>query len=282
MIHVGFVYNFDDTNEQLIQQLNADKNITVHPILADKPTVKQITETIPAGSIIIWRILPENTHSQHSPVAELETQGYVVINSHNAATTADDKLTTHDILTQHKIPTIPTWECAAGATIPKNHIVKPRRGLKGKHVLYGENTIETINEPVKTKALAAEVNSWIMQPYIPSSEKWLRVLVINGETVAAYRRVPVTGRNIANVNQGATREQVEITPSIKKLAEKTAKTLNLTFTGLDITHHPHIIVEANSIPAVPEFAVKLTVQHLTKLIKTLHKQKVKNLEHQQG
>jgi glutathione synthase/RimK-type ligase-like ATP-grasp enzyme len=266
---VGYVYNFEDTNKQIVESLKNIDGFNVIPLHSETITVKQIIETIPEGSVIIWRVLPDHAQGKIRAIAELEEKGYTVINSAEATETANDKLLAYKKLLEHKTPTIPTWECAAGVQIPVNHIVKPRFGLKGENILYGENTVETILEAPTSKAVAPNVQNWIMQPYIPASEKWLRVLVVNGEPIVAYRRVPKKGSNIANVSQGATRQIVELTNSLKTIAVHATKNVGLHISGVDITHEPHLIVEVNSVPAIPEFAVEETVNQFEIMLNSL-------------
>lgn len=252
-IIIGYVTNLQyDGLEPLLAEMN--QKYDVRKFYNEAATFKDITETLPPESVIIWRMLNAQNSKTKQLAEKLAEEGYILINSHTATTNADDKLETFKILSNHKIPTIPTWECAAGVNIPENHIVKPRFGMKGENVLFGNITLEKIFEPTSVKALAEADCEWVMQPYIPESSRWLRVLVVNGEPIVAYRRIPPQGRNIANVSQGARREYVKLDSKVAKIATRAAETLNLTIAGIDITHAPHLVVEANSVPAIPEEA----------------------------
>ena len=257
-----------DSVKPLLSEIN--KKYNLQKFYEEEATFKNITSSLPPKSIILWRMLNTKDFKVKNLAEKLTEEGYILINSYDATKKADDKLETFKILSEHKIPTIPTWECAAGVNIPDNHIVKPRFGMKGENILFGQITREKIFEPASAKALAAENYDWIMQPYVPESHKWLRVLIVNGEPIVAYKRIPPQGRNIANVNQGAKLEYVKLDESITKIAIKTAKTLNLTIAGIDLTHAPHLVVEANSVPAVPEAAAerfsKETLKYLSQII----------------
>jgi len=258
---IGYVTNFHDNFKPLLKELKNHHH--VETFYNDEITVSNIEEKLPTHSTILWRALSPYGSKQDRIMEEL-SEKYTIINTHEAHMLAGDKLATEQTLNKYKIPAIPTWECAAGVNIPTNHIVKPRYGMKGENILYGENTIEPLNEPVTRKALSDGASKWIMQPYIAESSKWLRILVINGEPVISYRRVPPPGRNIANVNQGATKEYVTPPKDAIELAVTAARKTGLTIAGVDITHKPHMIVELNSVPAIPDKALDDVAKILTK------------------
>jgi gamma-F420-2:alpha-L-glutamate ligase len=254
MVTIGYISNFKDNLKGLLNEL--DKTYNVETFYKDEANFKNIVDKLPPESIILWRMLETKEIKTKSLAERLTAEGYILINLYSATKKANDKLETFNILSEAKIPTIPTWECAAGVSIPENHIVKPRFGMKGENILFGKITREKIFEPVSAKALAPENYDWIMQPYVPESNKWLRVLIVNGEAIVAYRRIPPQGRNVANVNQGAKKEYIKLEDSITKIAVKTATTLGLTVAGIDMTHEPYLVVEANSVPSVPDEAVE--------------------------
>jgi glutathione synthase/RimK-type ligase-like ATP-grasp enzyme len=268
MTAIGYVNNFHDNLNTLISGLK--KEYDVKTFYGEQASIKNITEQLAPGSIILWRMLEGKENKLKHLGEKLSEEGYLMINPYSSTRQSDDKLEAFKIFSQHKIPTIPTWECAAGVNIPDNHIVKPRFGLKGKNVLFGDITVENISEPASKKALASDNYDWIMQPYIPESHQWLRVLIVDGNPIVAYKRVPPQGRNIANVTQGAKRVYVPLDEKITSIAARAAKTLNLTIAGVDITHAPHLIVEANSVPSIPNEAVEKFAEETIKYVqKTL-------------
>lgn len=255
MLTVGYITNSSrDSFKPLLTEMS--KTYNIEKFHKEEATFQNIKETLPPKSIILWRILNANQTKAKNLAEKLTEEGHILINPYYATQQSEDKLKTFNILSEHKIPTIPTWECAAGVRIPDNHIVKPRFGTKGENILFGNITHEKIFEPVSSNALSTETYDWIMQPYIPQSNKWLRVLIVNGEPIVAYKRIPPEGRNIANVHQGARREYVKINDNLARVAIKTAKVLGLTIAGIDLTHDPYLVVEANSVPSVPEEAAE--------------------------
>src|SRR5699024_8573989 len=75
----------------------------------------------------------------------------------------------------------------------------------------------------------------IIQEFIASSRgRDLRVFIIGGRAVACMERISQTGSFKANISQGSTMRQVELTPEIDWLATETAKILNLEVAGIDL------------------------------------------------
>jgi ribosomal protein S6--L-glutamate ligase len=242
------------------------KNFTIVKLGKEDLRFDNIISQLPEGSLVFWRLVGED-HVRNANLAERLTKyGYKLVNSLDATTKANDKFLSYEILSEKGIPSIPTWVCAPGVKIPTNHIVKPRFGAKGVDVLFGEITTDKVYEPVSSLALSNDTTDWIMQPYVPDSSDWLRVIVVNGKAVSAYKRIPPEGKNIANVHQGATREYVNVEPDLAALAVKTADALGLTIAGIDITNKPYLIVEANSVPAIPEKAEQDFVQEAVKFV----------------
>lgn len=242
------------------------KNFTIVKLGKEDLRFDSIVSQLPEGSIIFWRLVGED-HIKNTHLADrLTKHGCQLVNSLDATTKANDKFLSYEVLSEKGILSIPTWVCAPGVKIPENHIVKPRFGAKGVDVLFGEITIDKVYEPVSSHALSESTSDWIMQPYVPDSSQWLRVIVINGKAVSAYKRIPPEGKNIANVHQGATREYVKVEPDLAALAVKTADALGLNIAGIDITNKPYLIVEANSVPAIPEKAEQDFVQEAVKFV----------------
>jgi glutathione synthase/RimK-type ligase-like ATP-grasp enzyme len=254
----------EDGLAPLLSELS--KNFTIIKLGKEDLRFDNIVSQLPEGSVIFWRLVGED-HIRNANLAErLTKHGYKLVNSLDATTKANDKFLSYEILSEKGIPSIPTWVCAPGVKIPENHIVKPRFGAKGVDVLFGEITVDKVYEPVSNHALSENTGDWIMQPYVPDSGDWLRVIVVNGKAVSAYKRIPPEGKNIANVHQGATREYVNIEPDLAVLAVKTADALGLTISGIDITNKPYLIVEANSVPAIPQKAEREFVGEAVKFV----------------
>ena len=234
--------------------LNVLQQLTeVVPIFSEDISFERIKQTLPAGSYIIWRVLSESTSRNTADIKkQLEDSGYFLINKASNAIPSKDKFETFRALSAAGIPTISTREISEGSLIPKNHIVKPRFGMKGDSILFGEIDIEAIpDEPTEKVPNEPISREWILQPYIPDSKNWWRVLIVNQQIISAYRRIPSSNSVISNVSKGATRRFDSPDKKVMNLALEVASLSGLDICGIDITSYPYMVVEINAIPAIP-------------------------------
>ncbi len=123
-----------------------------------------------------------------------------------AVETADDKYLTNSMLADAGVPVPPTVLATAAAAVEafrKQHrtplVVKPCAGHLGQGITLGTSTPQAVEEAV-ARALQFD-DSIIAQPQVPGES--YRLLVINGQCVAAARLVPpmVTGDGRQTVEQ---------------------------------------------------------------------------------
>ena len=91
----------------------------------------------------------------------------------------------------------------------------------------------------------------IIQEYIDTAPGIdIRVLVIGDKTIAAMKRTGPSGDFRANISNGGTAEQIEITEEIDFIARETARILGLQIAGIDLlfTEDGFSVCEANSSP----------------------------------
>ena len=116
-------------------------------------------------------------------------------------------------------------------------ILKPLDGYGGRGVIVIEkNAPQNINSLLDF--YIDNKNYVILQEYISGAEKGdIRVLLLNGEPIGAYRRVPSKDDNRSNIHAGGSAEKYVLTPHDKALCRKIGKQLvsdGLYFVGLDL------------------------------------------------
>ncbi|MBO5851063.1 MAG: RimK family alpha-L-glutamate ligase [Clostridia bacterium] len=189
----------------------------------------------------------------------LESVGIRLFNSHESIRVCDDKMETYIALSSKGIPivnTLPAPLCyTSDATVSKNLldkveseigypvIVKNSYGSLGSGVFKADNRQE----------LEKIANNLISTPHLfqqfikESSGIDTRVIVIGGKVVASMERRSLIDFR-SNIELGGTGVKVELDESFKKVAEKTAKTLNLDYCGIDLLHSRGgaVVCEVNS------------------------------------
>lgn len=231
-----------------------EKTANVLPIFCGTANLREIEARLPSGAKILARTIGSAANASFTTLREnLEKKGFAVINRLTESRTSKDKMKTYQILLDAGLLTIPTYAIAGGSPIPSNHIVKPKFGMKGDSILFGSIDLEQIPDTASTCVPLVPVKEWILQPYIPDSKNWWRVLVVNGKAIAVYKRIPAAHTSVANVSKGATRKFIDNPENeVIDLALEASKVAGLDICGVDITSFPHMVVEVNSVPAIPQ------------------------------
>ncbi|WP_435349731.1 ATP-grasp domain-containing protein [Haloarchaeobius sp. HRN-SO-5] len=100
--------------------------------------------------------------------------------------------------------------------------------------------------------------SYLVQEYVPDARDY-RVMVLDGEYVGAVERrlsdeARATGRWKHNVHRGATATPVDLDPEYRRLAERVAAELDVTFLGVDLLVGPGgpVVNETNARPTIDD------------------------------
>ena len=114
--------------------------------------------------------------------------------------------------------------------LPKNIfpvIIKPSDGSKGRDIKIIKNKIEL------KKILAKTSEDFLIQEYLKI--KWdLRVFVVNGKALGGIKRHILKGDCRSNASLGSKFENFDLTPEIKKIAEKAGKIMHYEVAGVDL------------------------------------------------
>ncbi len=190
-------------------------------------------------------------------IRQLERLGVRVFNDSASIETVADKMHTHQVLAESKLPT----PCTMLAKFPIDIdlversigfpvVVKTLLGVNGTGVFLIDNrkSFEDLMSFIEETSPNTQL---IFQKYIASSHgRDLRLFVVDGEVVASMERRARNGGFKANYTQGA--EVVEFIPDeiAKNLAIQTAEILNLQVAGIDLLYDEdnYTICEANSFP----------------------------------
>jgi glutathione synthase/RimK-type ligase-like ATP-grasp enzyme len=188
---------------------------------------------------------------------QIEKFGIPVINDSDSISKVSDKLLTSQLLVRENLP-IPKTILVNGDVdvelvekeIGFPCVVKATSGSKGKTV----HLCETKKDFTSLMALLSSIalkKVLIIQEFIdaePGTD--LRVWVIGGKTVSAMKRKGPDGDFRANISQGGTAEQFEISEEVDFIARETAHALGLQIAGIDLLFGKDglLVCEANSSP----------------------------------
>ncbi|HEX6592989.1 MAG TPA: RimK family alpha-L-glutamate ligase [Bacillota bacterium] len=190
---------------------------------------------------------------------QLELLGVRVFNSAQAIQISDDKISTYQVLANHRLPIPKTIVAPKVFGKQRNHsfahlqlvaqtlgfpmIVKEAFGSFGEQV-YLIQTMDELREKVKE----LDGKPYMFQQFIETSYgKDLRLHVVGDEVVAAMKRTS-TDDFRANVTSGGTMEAYEPNPLEKQLAIAATKAIGADFAGVDLLFGENgpVICEINS------------------------------------
>lgn len=190
-------------------------------------------------------------------VRQLERLGVPIFNDSSSIEMVADKMHTHQVLAESKLPTPTTMlakfpidldlvESAIGFPV----VVKTLLGVNGTGVFLIDNR-DSFEDLVSFIEQTSPDTQLIFQKYIAKSHgRDLRLFVVDGEVIASMERRSSDGGFKANYTQGA--KVVEFIPDeeAKDLAIQCAEILDLQVAGIDLLYDEsgYTICEANSFP----------------------------------
>jgi len=189
----------------------------------------------------------------------LEKTGMRLFNTHTAIQACDDKMVTHILLSQNKIPMPATVggllcydkDAAVGKefldriekTLGYPVIVKESFGSLGKGVYKADNRAELENLAEKLKLMPHLFQQCITK----SLGSDVRVIVTGGKVVAAMSRRSQSDFR-SNIELGGKGEKFACPADMARLCIKTASILGLDYCGIDVLtgENGYYICEVNS------------------------------------
>ena len=195
-------------------------------------------------------------HLLHSIAALLEGKIPYMPLSSRSFSIAHNKLLTHLILEQHKVPMPRTYvssTVAAAKELLKRVsypiVMKFPEGTQGKGVMFADSISSASS---LLDALGALNQPFIIQEYVETGGSDIRALVVGEKVVAAMKRTAQKEEKRANIHAGGTGESVQLGRKAINLALDTAKVLEADVCGVDILEGPlgPVVIEANISPGL--------------------------------
>jgi len=214
-------------------------------------------ERIDMPNLVLSRTGSGTNYFTLALMRQIEKFNIPVINDADSISIVSDKLMTSQVLTREGLP-IPKTVLVNGDVdtdlvereIGFPCVVKATSGSKGKtvHLCKSKKEFQTLMDLLSSIALKKVL---IIQEFIDAAPGTdLRVWVIGGKTVAAMKRTGPDGDFRANISQGGTATQFEITEEVDYVARETARALGLQIAGIDLLFGKDgvLVCEANSSP----------------------------------
>lgn len=229
-------------------------------ITARKPEIRyRGGEVLEKFDAIIPRIRPSLTFYGTAVLRHFEMQGAYVLNGPVSIARAQDKLRTMQLISNNKDIDIPRTGFAHSPQDTKDLIklvggapliIKLLQGTQGRGVVLAETNKAAESVINAFKSLNENI---LVQEFIKESAGVdLRLFVIGDKVVAAMERRAAEGEFRANIHLGGTGHKTKITPTERKLAIATSKTVGLKVCGVDIirSNDGPKVLEVNSSPGL--------------------------------
>ncbi|MBO3832490.1 MAG: ATP-grasp domain-containing protein [Candidatus Brockarchaeota archaeon] len=158
----------------------------------------------------------------------LEEEGFYVVNPFKGFMNTLDKMITYRNLCMRKLPvpdSILTPSRESVRETPPPFFLKPIYGSRGR----GVKLVESVNAVSSLEAHGA----WVIQAPARDADWDLRVLVLNGNVLAAMKRV--SNKHVTNVSQGGFGEAFKGDGEVAELAVNATEALSCVFAGVDVS-----------------------------------------------
>ena len=128
-------------------------------------------------------------------------------------------------------------------------VIKPLHGAQGQGTILAESTAGAVS---MMQSVLFQSREFLIQQYIPCAGEDIRVIVVDGEVVAAMRRKAPAGDFRSNLARGGSARVEEVTPELGELAVQATAALGLHCSGVDLLPGPDgpMILEINGSPGL--------------------------------
>ena len=237
--------------------------------------------------VVIPRLSSATARYGGEVVLHYEWLGIPVVNTANAIAEARHKFRSLRILAQHGLPIPPSLTVGSATYLEETsknigdypYVIKPFYGTHGIGVMF----LDTPTSLTSTiEAMCDLHRDYIIQSFIAEAAGVdIRILVVDGNVIAAMERNAVAGEFRANIHKGAHGRHITLPEKYKRIAIDAASALQLNIAGVDImkTKNGPVILEVNPSPGFEElesvsrvdiaksmidFAVQLAENHIQK------------------
>lgn len=271
--HESVVLNFQSLTAEVTteaRRLSAlDYDGEVVPL---NPLDAIVVRTMPPGSL-------EEVVVRMDLLAGLEAVGCQVVNGPRAIECAVDKYLTTSRLSAAGVPVPRTFVCESAeqallhfAELGRDAVLKPLFGSEGRGIvrLTDEETAFRV-----FKALRMNGAVLYLQEFVQHAGFDVRLLVLDGEVVAAMKRVNELDFR-TNVNQQATAQTHQPDETERRLAIQAAATTGARVAGVDIIRDPAeapFVLEVNAVPGWKALSAVSGVDIAVLLVESIEKQR---------
>ena len=206
----------------------------------------------------------------------LQDKTYIPIRPHTFST-GHNKLLTQLVLQLNNIAMPKTYISAtpeAGKNLLKNInypiILKFPDGTHGKGVMIADSYAAASS---MLDAFASLNKSVIVQEYVDTGGKDIRVIIVGDEVVGAMERTAEKGDIRSNVHAGGVGTPIEITSETELLAIRAAKVIGADICAVDILmgHKGPMVLEINLSPGLQGITKYTKINVAEKIAKFLYK-----------
>jgi RimK family alpha-L-glutamate ligase len=184
-------------------------------------------------------------------VEEIVRFGVRVLNDRRALVAAHDKLVTAARLVTAGLPhprTVHLPHEGAPLGLQPPFVVKPRFGSWGVDVFLCESNLafDAVLREIRQRPWFLRHGA-LLQEFVPSRGRDIRILVAGGSVVGAVQRVAQPGEWRTNVSRGADRFPLEPSSEACSLAVEAAAAIGADFVGVDLLplEDHHVVLELN-------------------------------------
>ena len=187
----------------------------------------------------------------------LEQDGVKLIDSIDALLVARDKMESLQRLAHAGVP-VPETELVRdldqlGAAVDRLGgaplVLKPLHGSQGRGAVLAESRAGAVS---MMESVLFQSREFVLQRYIECGGQDIRVMVIDGEVVAAMQRTAPPGDFRSNLHRGGVASAVEPGADVEQLACRAAQVLGLRCCGVDILLGADgpLVLEVNGSPGL--------------------------------
>lgn len=229
---------------------------------------------------VIPRIGASNTYFGASLVRHFESMGVFCAVGSEPILQSRNKWTSFQILSKANIP-VPNTVLGNVNDIPallgefnnKPVIIKLLQGTHGHGVILAE-TYQSALSIIET--MRASKIRFVVQEFIAESDGAdIRVIVVDGQVVAAMKRQSKEGEFRSNLHRGGSSENIKLSSEEENIAIRAAKALRLGVCGVDLlqSNRGPMVLEINSTPGLEGIETTSKVNIAAKIINYIERNK---------
>ncbi|MBU2561111.1 MAG: RimK family alpha-L-glutamate ligase [Nanoarchaeota archaeon] len=239
---------FESVDDIDLRELEVDLGGKKHVVLHNGKKMKDYDCVYIKGSFRYIQILNAVASSVFEKAyTPIEPKGFTI---------GHDKMLTHLALQRENIPMPETYISAspAGAKqllekLSYPIVLKFPSGTQGKGVMFADSYLSAASILDAFSALNQPV---IIQRYVETGGKDIRVIVVGDKVAAAMERQAVEGEKRANIHAGGKGQKVTLDYKSKELAIKTAKAIGAEVCAVDLLKGKDgtMVIEVNLSPGL--------------------------------